>query len=97
MTDQTYECGCRSRDGIVIARCAWAAETKARISSLEDDKRLVPAPGLQLTPTGIRVIDCIGYVWADQEDVLRLCRELSAHYPSKLAAPQPCGPVEVTP
>jgi hypothetical protein len=27
----TYDCGCRARDGIVIERCAWAAETKAQL------------------------------------------------------------------
>lgn len=90
MTD--YKCGCRSRDGIVIERCAWATATKARIAELEGNVRLVPVPGIHIGRDGVQVIDCIDYRWADQDEALHLCRELSAHYPSKFAAPTPCGP-----
>lgn len=93
---KVYDCGgCVSVNGIVTERCAWAAETKARITELEGNVRLVPITRttIEYTPTGARLTDYEEHEWVDQAEVERLVRALSAHYPSRFAAPKPCGPV----
>lgn len=67
-----YECGCRSRDGIVIARCADAERLKGDLDRWGQTDMPRVANG----------------------HITRLATELSAHYPSKFAAPQSCGPAE---
>lgn len=66
-----YQCGCQAVNGLIVARCAWAAMTKAQL----DQWGQRDMPGIA---NGI---------------VTRLATELSAHYPSRFTAPQPCGPV----
>lgn len=90
-----YSCGCKAVNGIVVERCAWAAETKARIDELEGNVRLVPITRttIEYTPTGARLTDHEECEWADQAEVERLVRALSAHYPSRFTTPRPCAEV----
>lgn len=85
-----YPCGCRSRNGIVIARCAWAAALKAKVDRQDRDMetrwgRL--ANGGNVSPAEFDAIEDA------KAAVGKLNRQLLAHYPSKFAAPLPCGPI----